>query len=195
MRYVSKVRLPIKNPSRRTLRQQNVSRGDAEPQRHIPPPAPLTTMRVLLAALLLTLTFAGGAGAQLRAGDVSVGVGFALGSRSGFELAVRAMGTDALGAVCRTNAIMHAASVSCGAELHLFSRPEWFALVEVGRAHSHSREHPRPIYFLNVGGGRILADTMRWGVGDWNAGLALQRLRPRDGQTGDDPPARVTPSF
>lgn len=144
---------------------------------------------------LAALTCASPALAQ-RQGDVTIGAGFALGTRSGLELSLRVMATDDLGAVCRVGAIVHYGAATCGAELYVLPHRRGFVLVELGRgsAYSHRPHGSSSTLFLNLGGGALVRDTVEYAGASWTGGLGIILAR-RD--TAPEPRWRIrpTPSF
>lgn len=137
----------------------------------------------MLRIALLTLACALCAAPALaqRQGDVTIGAGFALGTRSGLELSLRVMAADEVGAVCRVGAIIHYSAWSCGAELYVLPPRRGFLLVEVGRgtAFGHGPRNGAPgsgrhsTLFLNLGGGALVRDTVEYAGASWTGGLGI----------------------
>lgn len=122
-------------------------------------------LRIFLPALLTSLVVACArpAAAQPipRAGEVTVGIGWGIGTRMGPELMLRVMASDDVGAACKVSAFVHWGSWSCGAELYPFHDDAYYLVAELGKATAFGPGRPRGpgertadrFVFLNLGAG------------------------------------------
>lgn len=91
----------------------------------------IVTMKKTVLVLAALLAWAAPAGAQ-RAGEISLGVGFGMGTRTGAQFSLKVMLSDEVGATCKYSFFVYYTSATCGAHLHVFGDETYYAIAELG---------------------------------------------------------------
>lgn len=118
-------------------------------------------LSALLAALVVPCARPAAAQPIPRAGEVTVGIAWGIGTRMGPGLMLRVMASDDVGAACKVSAFVHWASWSCGAELYPFHDDAYYLVAELGKATAFGPRMPTGpgewsadrFVFLNLGAG------------------------------------------
>lgn len=119
-------------------------------------------VRVLAGVIAMVLAVASAAPAVAQpAGDLSIGFGFGLGTRPGFQLSVEVKVTDEVALACRAGGIVHALGRGCGAHLYVLGDSAAYVVLEYGDngVYSHRAGGFEVRRVLNLGAGFDLDRT------------------------------------